>query len=507
MMVRAKSVTFKGVEPVDVSVEVHISSGLPNIIIVGLPDKTVAESKERIKAALTSIGVTLPPKRIVINLSPADIYKEGSHFDLPIAIGVLGCLGVIPEDYINEYIIAGELSLDGNINNISGMLPISMHAVNNNLGVICPKSNGSEAAWAGDLKIIAADNLMNLIQHTKGEYYLDYPEVPNEYSNDNVKKYDMSEIKGHKVAKRALEVAASGRHNVLMSGPPGSGKSMLAKRLTTIMPPMSPREILSTSTIHSIAGYIQEGKLSNMRPFRAPHHSCSMPAMVGGGVGNKIKPGEISLAHNGVLFLDEFPEYSRVVLDSLRQPMETKEVLISRAQSHLTFPSNFQLIAAMNPCPCGYIDDASRCCSKAPRCSESYLSKISGPIFDRIDIFINVPNLTINEINEYKDDGDNSEKIRDRVIRAVEIQQERYKNTGLSFNNDLEGDYLNEFAVPDAGAKQLLDKAIEKMKLSMRGYTRILRVARTIADLAGNKEKTITSVNIAEAIAYRISTT
>lgn len=502
MSITISTVTFTGIETVEVAVQVHISSGMPSFTVVGLPDKTIAESKERVKAAISSIGITLPAKKITINLAPADVSKEGSHFDLPIAVGLLTALGIIDSLEIEKYIILGELSLNGDITSVAGILPAAVDAVARDKGIICPAGNGKEAAWSGNKDIIAATNLLTLINHFKGTNIIAMPEVKLEMEKSDYP--DFAEIAGQDQAKRAMEIAAAGGHNLLMSGPPGSGKSMLASCLPGILNKMSASEILECSSIASVAGLIHDGKLTDKRPYRAPHHSCSMAAMVGGGVGKRVKPGEISLAHNGVLFLDELPEFQNSVLESLRQPMETRDVLISRANSHVKFPANFQLIAAMNPCKCGYLTDADQACSKAPKCGADYQAKISGPILDRFDILIEVAALKVSEvISHQKSKVENSAQIAARVARARDIQSERYNGYGIHTNAQLHGQLLTDFATPVNDALDLLNKAVEKFKLTMRGYNRILKLARTIADL--DNSKTVNKYHIAEALSFRIA--
>lgn len=502
---KAKTITLKGLKATDVDVEVHMANGLPAFVIVGLADKAVSESKERVRAALSSIGLSLPPKKITINLSPADIAKEGSHFDLPIALGLLGCLDIIPEDYLNEYIIAGELSLDGAINQVAGILPMSMHAYSQGLGIICPSKNGKEAIWSGNIKVLAPSHITEFIQHAKGDIHLNFPEADLKEDDEYKENIDMRDIKGQVVAKRVLEVAAAGGHNLLMYGPPGTGKSMLAKRMNTILPPLTSKEVLETSMISSVAGLIDDGKLITKRPFRAPHHSSSIAAMVGGGFGNKVKPGEISLSHNGVLFLDELPEFNRAVLDSLRQPLETRQVLIARSQSHVTYPANFQLVAAMNPCPCGYLSDADRSCSKAPRCSEDYLRKISGPIMDRFDLFVEVTNVDYASMKSDSEVGESSRDIIKRVIEAREVQNDRYKDDNIKNNSDLHGDLMDKYAKLEQDAEDLLLEYSNKLKLSMRAFARIVKVARTVQDIKGDYKFFIKKESIAEALNYRLA--
>ena len=369
MVARINTVAFHGVEVKAVDVQVQLSNGLPAFNIVGLPDKAVAESKERVRAALHSLGISLPPKRLTINMAPADLAKEGSHFDLPIALGVLGAMGVLPKEELEEYVVLGELSLDAGIRAVSGVLPAAMHAAAVNKNLICPKECGGEAAWAGAVDILAPSDLLQLINHIKGSQILSQPEAA--LANDNNTTIpDLSSVKGQETAKRALEIAAAGGHNMLMIGPPGSGKSMLASCLPGILPKLSPQEALELSMVHSIAGVLPEGGLVQQRPFRSPHHSASQPALIGGG--QRVKPGEISLAHHGVLFLDELPEFARGTLESLRQPLETGDALVARANAHVKYPARFQLIGAMNPCRCGYLGDVDMECTKAPRCGVDY---------------------------------------------------------------------------------------------------------------------------------------
>ncbi|MGF1550460.1 MAG: YifB family Mg chelatase-like AAA ATPase, partial [Sphingomonadaceae bacterium] len=386
MVAHIATVAFLGLEARAVECQVHIAPGLPSFVVVGLPDKMVAEARERVRAALSAVGLALPPKRITVNLSPADLPKEGSHYDLPIALGLLVALGAADAETLAHYVAVGELGLDGRLTPSPGVLLAAMHASERGQGLICPAAQGAEAAWAGDVEVVAAPDLIALLSHLKGRSVLRPPEPGP--ADPPARGPDLGEVKGQETAKRALEIAAAGGHNLLMSGPPGSGKSLLAACLPGILPPLTAAEALEVSMVASVAGTLNGGRMSRTRPFRAPHHSASMAALVGGGL--KVRPGEVSLAHLGVLFLDELPEFQRAVLDSLRQPLETGRVDVARANAHVTFPARVQLVAAMNPCRCGHLGDPALACSRAPRCAADYQAKISGPLLDRIDLHCEV---------------------------------------------------------------------------------------------------------------------
>ena len=499
MLSHVNTITFNGLETLNVDLQTQISSGMPSFSIVGLPDKSIAESKERVRSALLSLGLSLPAKRIVINLAPADLLKEGSHFDLPVAVSILSCMGVIPQDEVSNYIILGELALDGSIIPVNGVLPVAMHANREQKGLICPERQGGEAAWSGLKDIIAAPDLISLINHFKGNSRLSCPTPQKPQSSSS--HLDMTDVKGQESAKRALEIAAAGGHNLLMVGPPGSGKSMLAARMPSILPPLSPEEALETSMIHSIAGALKDGSLCFERPFRDPHHNASTPSLVGGG--RKAKPGEISLAHNGILFLDELPEFDRSTLEALRQPLENGYISISRVNSHTVYPAKFQLIAAMNPCRCGNLGIPELSCPRAPKCAIEYQSKLSGPLLDRIDIHIEVPAVSPWKMSQGTT-GESSAIIRERVIAARQIQKMRFEKLGiphLSTNAELKGKILEEATPLESDAKNLLVTFADKNHLSARAYHRTLRLARTIADLQNSTN--ILRIHIAEALSYR----
>ncbi|MDR7223526.1 YifB family Mg chelatase-like AAA ATPase [Aminobacter aminovorans] len=502
MVSRVRTVAFQGIEAVPVDVQVMVAPGKVGMQIVGLPDKAVAESRERVQAALHASGLSMPAKKVTVNLAPADLPKEGSHYDLPIALGLMAALGALPGDALAAYVVLGELSLDGTISAVAGALPAAIGANAEGKGLICPAASGPEAAWAGaDIDILAPRSLIAIANHFRGTQVLSRPEPGIRAAARDLP--DLADIKGQESAKRALEVAAAGGHNLLMVGPPGAGKSMLAARLPSILPPLSPKELLEVSMIASIAGELAEGKLTDRRPFRAPHHSVSMAAMVGGGL--RARPGEVSLAHHGVLFLDEFPEFTPQVLDSLRQPLEAGECMIARANHRITYPARIQLVAAMNPCRCGMAGEPGYRCLRGTRCQSDYQARISGPLLDRIDLRIEVPAVSATDLIR----GSRSEASADvalRVARARTIQRERlerYGVTGATTNAQCAAGLIEDIAAPDAAGLSLLRDASEKLGFSARAYHRVLKVARTLADLDGND--TVGRIHLAEAISYRIS--
>lgn len=499
MVARVATVAFQGIDVLDVDAQVHIGGGLPAFNVVGLADKAVGESRERVRAALGAIGLALPPKRITVNLAPADLAKEGSHYDLPIALGLLLAMNVIEADALKDFTVMGELGLDGRLAPVAGVLPAAIAANAAGRGLICPAPCGGEAAWSGNDSVLAPDSLMQLINHFKGVQLLSRP--ARRHAAEGVAYPDLKDIKGQETAKRALEIAASGGHNLLMIGPPGSGKSMLAQRLPGLLPPLDPAEALEVSMIQSVAGQLQEG-LSARRPFRDPHHSASLPALVGGGL--RAKPGEISLAHLGVLFLDELPEFARATLESLRQPLESGRAVVARANAHVTYPARVQLVAAMNPCRCGHLDDAAQACGRAPKCALEYQSKISGPLFDRIDLHVDVPAVRPADLS-LPPPAEGTAEIAARVARTRDVQRARFAGLPADkrprTNAELDGEALEHFAAPESAGRALLTEAAERLRLSARGYHRVLRVARTLADMGG--VSTVTRAHIAEALAYR----
>ena len=494
------TVALEGINAIEVDVQTQLRSGMPSFQVIGLPDGAVRESKERIQAAFHSLGIQLPAQRITVNLAPADINKYGSHYDLAMAIGLLVLLGVLPSDCTENSLFMGELSLDGSIRSVPGCLPAGIFAVQNNISnLFVPADNAPETAWAGDINVYGVKTLQDLIDHLKAETLIKATKPKLSKEEKRVNKIDFSDIKGQEMAKRAAEIAAAGGHNLLMNGCPGSGKSMIAQAIVGILPQLSPEEALESSMIHSIAGTLNSktGLLVD-RPFCDPHHSMSAVALTGGG--HKANPGQMSLAHRGVLFLDELPEFPRNVLETLRQPIETGYVVISRANAHVKYPARFQLIAAMNPSPCGYLGHPTIPCVSTPKQIQAYRNKLSGPLLDRIDLHVNVQPVDLKDLS-LPASRETSEVIRQRVVAARRVQEMRYQDYGFKTNAEASGSILDEVLVLDASCKAILEKADRAFQLSARGYYRCLKVARTIADLEGSV--LIDSKHLVEALSYR----
>ncbi len=507
MVTRISTIATAGLEARSVDVQVQLAPGLASFVLVGLPDKAVRESRDRVTAALAAIGLSLPPKRVTVNLAPADLEKVGSHYDLPIALGLLGALGILDPETLATHLAVGELALDGRIAPVPGVLVAALHALERGLGLICPQAQAGEASWLGGaggvpgsgagLSVTGAPDLLALVRHLRGEALLP-PPVAAEPEAEPFGGPDLADVRGQETPKRALEVAAAGGHNLLMCGPPGAGKSMLAACLPGILPDLSTAEALEVALIESVAGTLEPGRLRRHRPFRAPHHGASMAALVGGGA--RARPGEVSLAHLGVLFLDELPEFQPAVLESLRQPLERGEVQVARAAAHVTYPARVQLVAAMNPCRCGHLGDAALACARAPRCAFDYQARISGPLFDRIDLHVEVAAVRASDLS-LPPPAEGSAAVRARVADARAIQAERYRGTPFRTNAEAEGEALERAARPDAAGLRLLEQAAETLRLSARAWVRTLRVARTLADLAG--AESVGRVHVAEALSFR----